>query len=95
MLAEDVEHLTRLVYLDAAPAMQESLAKDQFIDSLLEEDMRLKICQSWSKSLWDAVELALELEAYQLASRQRVKAVCGAAMETPTQRYQLMMCVNR
>ena len=65
--------------------MQESLAKDQFIDSLLEEDMRLKIRQSRPKSLRGAVGVALELEAFQLASRQRVKAVRGAAIETPTQ----------
>ena len=38
-LAEDIEYLTRLAYPDATPVMQESLAKDQFIDSLLEEDM--------------------------------------------------------
>lgn len=102
-LAEDIEYLTRLAYPDAAPAMQESLAKDQFIDSLLEEDMRLKIRQSQPKSLRDAVELALELEAFQLASRQRVKTVRGAAMETPIQtevsaddvRKQMMQCMQQ
>ena len=84
-LAEDIEYLTRLAYPEATAAMQDSLAKDQFIDSLPEEDMRLKIRQSRPKSLREAVELALELEAFQLASRQRVKMVRGAAMESPTQ----------
>ena len=65
--------------------MQDSLAKDQFIDSLPKEDMRLKIRQSRPKSLRDAIELALELEAFQLVSRQRVKMIRGAAVESPTQ----------
>ena len=102
-LAEDIEYLTRLAYPDATPAMQESLAKDQFIDSLLEEDMRLKIRQSRPKSLRGAVELALELEAFQLASWQRVKAVREAAIETPTQTEvsaddvckQMMQCMQQ
>ena len=46
--------------------------------------MRLKTRQSRPKSLRDEVKLALELEAFQLASRQRVKAVRETAMETPT-----------
>ena len=74
-LAEDIEYLTRLAYPEAARSMQESLAKDQFIDSLPEEDMRLKICQDQPKSLRDAVEFPLELEAFQVASSQKVKAV--------------------
>ena len=83
--------------------MQESLAKDQFIDSLPEEDMRLKIRQGRPKSLRDAVELALELEAFQVASRQKVKAVRGAALETPTRTEvsasdmckQIMQCMQQ
>ena len=42
-LAEDIEYLTRLAYPEATASMQDSLSKDQFIDSLPEEDMRLKI----------------------------------------------------
>ena len=102
-LAEDIEYLTRLAYPEAARSMQESLAKDQFIDSLPEEDMRLKIRQGRPKSLRDAVELALELEAFQVASRQKVKAVRGAALETPTQTEvsasdmckQIMQCMQQ
>ena len=47
--------------------------------------MRLKIRQCRPKSLRDAVELALELDVFQLASRQRLKTVRGAIMEPPTQ----------
>ena len=44
--AKDIERLTRLAYPDAAESMIAVLEKDQFIDSLLEEDMRLRIWQS-------------------------------------------------
>ena len=68
-LAEDVECLTRLAYPEAAEAMVIVLAKDQFIDALPNEDMRLRIRQSWPPSLRQALETALELESYLLASR--------------------------
>ena len=45
-LAEDVERLTRLAYPEAAETMIVVLAKDQFIDALPDEDMRLRIRQS-------------------------------------------------
>ena len=50
--------------------MLELLAKDQFIDSLTDEDTKLRIRQKSRKSLQQALEAALELESYQLASRQ-------------------------
>ena len=50
-LAEDVERLTRLAYPEAAEAMVIVLAKDQFIDSLPDEDMRLGIRQSRPPSI--------------------------------------------
>ena len=74
-LMEDIERLARLAYPDAAPAMLELLAKDQFIDSLTDEDMKLKIRQSRPDSLQQALEAALQLESYQLASRQRTRIV--------------------
>ena len=42
-LMEDIEQLARLAYPDAAPAMLKLLAKDYFIDSLTDEDMKLRI----------------------------------------------------
>ena len=40
-LAEDVENLVRLAFPEAAEVMVEVLAKDQFVDALRDEDMRL------------------------------------------------------
>ena len=67
---EDIERLVHLAYLDVAPAMLELLVKDQFIDSLTDEEMKLKIWQSCPESLQQALEAVLELESYQLESRQ-------------------------
>lgn len=80
-LAEDVERLVRLAYPEAAEPMVELLAKDQFVDALPEEDMRLRIHQNKPVTLQDALRIALELESYQLASKQRAKFVREAQLE--------------
>ena len=43
-LAENIERLTRHAYPNAAAEMIEVLAKDQFIEALHNEEMRLKVC---------------------------------------------------
>ena len=80
-LAEDVEHLVRLAYHEAAEAMVEVLAKDQFVDALPDEDMRLRIRQNKPATLRDALGTALELESYQLASKQKARFVREAQLE--------------
>ena len=74
-LAEHVERLCRLSYPEAAPVMLELLAKDQFIDAHADEDMRLRIRQNRPETLCGALEAALQLESYRLASKQRSKTV--------------------
>ena len=70
-LVEDVEQLVHLAYPEADEAMGKVLAQDQFIDTLPDEYMRLRICQNKPTTLRDALRMALKLESYQLASRQR------------------------
>ena len=65
--------------------MLELLAKDQFIDSLQDGDMRLRLRQAHPKNLREALQSALELEAFQLASQQRTKPVRGATLEDDEQ----------
>jgi hypothetical protein len=78
-LAEDLERLERLAYPEAPPDLQNVLSRDQFVDALPGEDMRLRLKQEKPKSLRQALELALELESFQLASRQRqFRTVRGA-----------------
>ena len=93
-LAEDVERLARLAYPDAPASMIEVLAKDQFVDSLPEEDMRLRIRQSRPKTMREALETALELESYQLASKQRSRTVREARLEEGSYQEQLQNTHN-
>ncbi len=80
-LAEDIERLSRLAYPDAAQGMVDVLAKDQFIDAIADEDIRLRVRQNKPASLREALEHALELESYHLANRQRVRATRGTLLE--------------
>ena len=63
------------------------LAKDQFTDALPDDDMRLRIRQSRPPSLRQALETALELESYSLASR-RAKPVREVHLEKGSHGYQ-------
>ena len=70
-LAKDIERLARLAYPLAPEDMRDLLAKEQFIDAILDGDTRLRLKQSKPPFLRVALELAMELESYRLASRQR------------------------
>ncbi len=63
--------------------MLELLARDQFINALPEEEMRLRTRQSRSGSLREALKVALELESYQLASCQRQRVVRATRTMSP------------
>ncbi len=60
--------------------MIELLAKDQFVDALMNEELRLRIRQNRPVTLRQALEAALEMESYQLASQRHIKSVRGAAI---------------
>ena len=81
-LAEEVEHLARLAYPDAAAEMVEVLAKDQFIDALPDEEFRLRLRQSKPESLQQALKQALELESIYQANKQRSKVVREIQLES-------------
>jgi hypothetical protein len=70
-LTEDIERLARLAYADAPPTIIDTLARDQFVDSLPDDDMRLRLRQERPQTLQRALELALELESFHLANRQQ------------------------
>ena len=63
-LAQHVRRLTNLAYPTVPADVKETLAKDHFIDALLDSDLRLRIKQARPRSLNDAVRHAVELEAY-------------------------------
>ena len=69
---------TRKAYPDASNDLQDILARDNFIDALYEEDLRLRVRQARPPSLQVTLETALELESFQLARRHRTRMFQGA-----------------
>ena len=64
-----------------------TLAKDQFIDALHDDETKLKIRQHRPQTLQRSLELALELESYNLAGRHRSRHVREVRLERgPRQR---------
>ena len=71
-LAGDIERLSQLAYPDAAPEMIDVLAKDQFVEAITDEYVRLHIRQN---------KPALELESYYLAYRHRIHVARETQLE--------------
>ncbi|XP_053391746.1 uncharacterized protein LOC128554497 [Mercenaria mercenaria] len=69
-MGQDIRRLTNLAYPSAPSDVRETLAKEQFIDSLISSDMRLRIKQARPTSLNDGVRHAVELEAFNKAERK-------------------------
>ena len=63
--------LTTLSYPKADPSFIKSLAMGFFVDAISDGEMRLKIQQTRPKDLNEAVKVAVELEAFDRAERQR------------------------
>ena len=61
-LGQDIRRLINLAYPTAITELRETLAKDQFVDFLINVDMRLRIKQARPSILNDAVRHAVELE---------------------------------
>ena len=59
--------MANLAYPTAPNDVRETLAKEQFIDSLIDGDMRLRIKQARPINLNDAIRHAVELEAFNKA----------------------------
>lgn len=74
-LAGDIERLVRLAYPNGTPEMLEALAKDQFVDAVQDDNIRLRIAQSRPTTLGQALEIALELESFALANKHRSRFV--------------------
>ena len=70
-LAQNIKRLTRQAYPSAPAEIRSTVAMDHFIDALNDSDTRWKIRQTRPKTLEDALTLAVELEAFLTAERQR------------------------
>lgn len=69
-LASSLRRLVSRAYPAAVPDLQDSLAKDQFIDAAEDREIRMKLRESGPKTLDEAVSRALQIEAmYEAESR--------------------------
>ena len=69
-LGQAIRRLTNLAYPTAPGEVRETLAKDHFIDALIDSDIRIRIKQSRPANLNEAISLAVELEAYNRVERR-------------------------
>ena len=70
-LAQAIRRLTRLAYPDVPAETRGTMAQDFFVDALRDSDARWKLRQARPKSLDEALTLAVELEAFRAAERDR------------------------
>ncbi|CAC5370310.1 unnamed protein product [Mytilus coruscus] len=74
-LVQSVRRLSNLAYPTAPLELRDTFAKEQFLDALVDSEMRLRIKQSRPKGLNDAIRLAVELEAYNKAESRTMKSM--------------------
>ena len=72
-LAQAIQTLAKKAYPTANASMIDVLAIDHFIDALPQSDIRLRLKESRPKNLMEAEKLAVTLEAFRLADKQREK----------------------
>ena len=72
-LASSLRRLVSRAYPAAVPDLQDSLAKDQFIDAAEDREIRMKLRESGPKTLDEAVSRALHIEAMYEAELRRGK----------------------
>ena len=84
-LASSLRRLVGKAYPEAIPDLQDSLAKDQFIDALEDREIRMKIQESGPKTLDEAVSRALQIEAMYEAESRRTKGRSVRVIQEPAQ----------
>ena len=74
-MGQEIRRLINLAYPTASSELKEVLATEQFLDGLFDYEMRLKIKQARPVNLNDAIQRAVELEAFNRAERRRKENV--------------------
>lgn len=72
-LGQYINRLSRKAYPSAPFDLMETLCRDHFIDALTDSDMRLRIQQARPRNIDEATKLAVELDAFNQAEKQREK----------------------
>ena len=70
-LAQAIRRLTKQAYPDATVSLQDAIAKDQFIEALTDPELRWKVHQVKAVTLTEALDAAVEVEAFFSAEKQR------------------------
>ena len=84
-LAQEVRHAVKWAYPYAWTRTHDDLAKDTFIQALGDSGMRWKVFLTRPKQLSEALKVALELEAFEIAEQNRlVESVQVASLEAST-----------
>ncbi|CAG2215708.1 unnamed protein product [Mytilus edulis] len=69
-LGQAIRRLVNKAYPNAPSEVRETLAREQFLDSLVDSEMRIRIKQSRPENLNQTICLAVELEAFYKAERK-------------------------
>ncbi|CAC5370906.1 unnamed protein product [Mytilus coruscus] len=85
-LGQSVRRLSNLAYPTAPLELRDTLTKEQFLDALVDSEMKLRIKQSRPKGLNDAIRLAVELEAYNKAESRTMKSLGHLRQTTSDER---------
>ena len=67
--------MIRQSYPNASASVIEALALDHFIDALSESEIRLRLREVGPKRLSEAEKIAVRIEAYRIADKQRIRFV--------------------
>ena len=84
-LGQDIRRLVNLAYPTAPDDVREILASEQFLDGLHNSEMRIKIKQTRPGCLNEAIQRAVELEAYYKAERRRTENIRTMEQQDVTQ----------
>ena len=84
-LAQAIRQLTRNAYPKAPVEWRETVAKDQFIETLPERELRHQVYSMFRKTLNDALARAVQLEAFYLeeVKKNKTKPVVRMVEEAP------------
>lgn len=74
-LAMSIRKLTRQSYPNVSLEVIEALSLDHFIDALSDTDIRLRLREVAPKTLAEAEKIAITIEAYRLADKQKMRLV--------------------
>ena len=74
-LAQAIKKLVRQAYPGVNKDVIETLSLDNFIDAITDSDIRMRVRELSPKSLEEAEQICVRLEAYKIADKQRSRLV--------------------